>query len=183
MSTKINYFGVAGGALTIAVVAISLFYPWWQLTAGDNFLTATLSPFTTGLILFGTTFNIPLIGAANIAVALSLAIAGVIMLIYSFVPTKPYAKQLLGFSYKTPLFSVIFFVLLLVAMTLIMQTLLNLNVPLSGSTTSTLPKGLTQGVNVSVLISTQFLWPFYLATVASGLCIAAKLYHRKIANA
>jgi hypothetical protein len=183
MAVKMNWFGLAGGALTLAVVIISLFTPWWQLTAGDNLITASLSPFTTGFSILGTSFTIPLIWASNLAVIFSLTAAGIIMLIYSAVPTKPYSKQLLSFAYNKPLFSIVAFVVLLFAMTVIIRTLLNLNIPLSGSSTSSLPTALTQGVTVSVRISTGFEWPFWLGVAATGLCIAARLYHRKIANA
>jgi hypothetical protein len=190
MATKMNYFGLVGGALTIIVVAISLFAPWWKLTAGpyypfsssDYLITTALSPFTTNLTILGTAITFPIIWASNLAIIFSLVAAGIIMIIYSAAPTKPYAKQLLDFSYNKPLFSVIAFVILLFAMTLIFQLLLNLNIPFTGTTTSTLPRGMTQGITVSVMVSAAFEWPFWLAAAASGLCIAAKLYHRKIAK-
>lgn len=182
MTTKLNWFGLAGGALTIIVVVISLFAPWWKLTAGDNFITTSPSPFTTNLTILGTTVTFPIIWASNLAIIFSLVAAGIIMIIYSAAPTKSYAKQLLDFSYNKPLFSVIAFVILLFAMTLIFQLLLNLNIPLAGTTTSTLPRGMTQGVTVSIMVSAAFEWPFWLAVVAAGLCVAARLYHRKIAK-
>jgi hypothetical protein len=182
MAAKMNYFGLAGGALTIVLVVISLFAPWWKLTAGDNFITTSLSPFTTDLTILGTAITFPIIWASNLAIIFSLIAAGIIMIIYSAAPTKPYAKQLLNFSYNKPVYSVVAFVILLFAMTLIFQLLLNLNIPLAGTTTSTLPKGMTQGVTVSVMVSAAFEWPFWLGAAASGLCIAAKLYHRKIAK-
>ena len=182
MTTKLNWFGLAGGALTIALVAISLFTPWWQLTAGENIAQVNISPFTIGFSLFGTAFTIPLIGALNLASILSFAIAGIVMLIYSVIPTKPYSKYLLGFAYYKPLATLIFFVVVLFGLTAVMQALVNLNIPLAGTATSTLPTSMTPGITISVLVSTGFLWPFWLAAVASGLCIAARLYHRKIAN-
>lgn len=181
MTPKLNWFGLAGGALTIALVAVSLFTPWWQLTAGENLVQANISPFNMGFSLFGTAFTIPLIWALNLTSILTFAIAGIVMLIYSVLPTKPYAKHLLGFSYYKPLASLLFFVVILFGLTAVMQAIVNLNIPLSGSTTSTLPTTMTQGVTVSVMVSTAFQWPFWLATVAAGLCIVARLYHRKIA--
>ena len=182
MTIKLNWFGLTGGALTIILVVISLFAPWWKLTAGDNFITTSLSPFTTNLTILGTAVTFPIIWASNLAIIFSLVAAGIIMIIYSAAPTKSYAKQLLDFSYNKPLFSVIAFVILLFAMTLIFQLLLNLNIPLNGTTTSTLPRGMTQGINVSINVSAAFQWPFWLGATASGLCIAAKIYHRKIAK-
>jgi hypothetical protein len=190
MTAKMNYFGLVGGALTIILVVISLFAPWWKLTAGpyypfsssDYLITTALSPFTTDLTIIGTAITFPIIWASNLAIIFSLVAAGIIMIIYSAFPTKPYAKQLLDFSYNKPLFSVIAFIILLFAMTLIFQLLLNLNIPLNGTTTSSLPRGMTQGINVSINVSAAFQWPVWLGATASGLCIAAKLYHRKIAK-
>jgi hypothetical protein len=39
---------------------------------------------------------------------------------------------------------------------------------------------MTYGTIVRVLITANFQWPFYLATVAAALCIAGKFYHKKI---
>jgi hypothetical protein len=36
------------------------------------------------------------------------------------------------------------------------------------------------GISVSVAILAAFQWPFWLAIVAAGLCIAARVYHRKL---
>jgi hypothetical protein len=38
---------------------------------------------------------------------------------------------------------------------------------------------MTYGVTIAVLISAEFQWPFWLAAVAAGLCIAARLYHKR----
>jgi hypothetical protein len=180
MKTRINWFGLTGGALTIVVIVISFFSPWWKFTVGDNLANASASPFNTGFSVFGTAFTIPLIWALNVASILTLAAAGIVMLIYSVVPAKAYSKHLLGFAYKKPLFSVLFFVVVLFALTVIVQSLFSFTVPLSGSTTTTLPASMTQGATVSILVSTGFQWPFFLAAIAAGFCIAARLYHPKI---
>lgn len=181
MTLKLNWFGLAGGVLTIVLVVVSLFTPWWQLTAGENIVQADISPFNMGFSLFGKAFTVPLIGALNLTTILTFAVAGIVMLIYSFIPTKPYAKHLIGFSYYKPLASLLFFVAILFALTTIMQSIVSLNVPLTGTATSTLSTAMTQGVTVRIMVSTAFQWPFWLAAVTSGLCIAARLYHKKIA--
>jgi hypothetical protein len=181
--SKINWFGLAGGITTIMVVLVSLLVPWWQLTVGDDLLKANASPVNTNFSFLDTTFTIPLIWAFNIVSLLTLISSGVAMLIYSVLPTKSYSKQLLSFGYKKPLFTVLFFVVGLVVITLILQTVLNISVPLMGSTTSPLSLPFASDVSISVLMSAAFLWPFWLAAVAAGLCLAARLYHKRVATA
>jgi hypothetical protein len=36
------------------------------------------------------------------------------------------------------------------------------------------------GLNINVVVSAGFGWPFYFAIVVAGLCVAARLYHRKV---
>jgi hypothetical protein len=179
--TKINWFGLAGGITTIVVIIVSMFTPWWQLTIGDDFLTANASPVNTNFGFLGTAFTIPFILALNIVSLLTLVASGVTMLVYSIMPAKPFSKHLLDFAYKKPLFTFLFFIIGLVVITVILQAALSINVPLMGSTTSTVPIPFTSGTTLSVLLSAGFLWPFWLAAVGAGLCIAARLYHGKVA--
>jgi hypothetical protein len=181
--TKFNWFGLAGGAITLVVIAVSLFYPWWQLTVGDDLLKVNASPVNTNFGVLDTSFTIPFILALNIVSLLTLLASGIAMIVYSIIPRKSYSKHLLGFGYKKPLFTVLFFVIGLVVTTVILQAVLSLNVPLMGSTTSTLPIPFVSGVTLSVLLSAGFQWSFWLAVVAAALCIAARLYHRKVAPA
>jgi hypothetical protein len=178
---KINWIGLAGGITTLVMLGVSLFIPWWQLTVGEGFLKANASPVNTNFGFLGTSFTIPLIFALNVVSLLSLLACGIVMLLYSIVPTKPYSKQLLGFAYKKPLFTLIFFVVGLVSTVFLVQAIIGIKVPLMGSTTSTLSTGFTQGATVSILMSAEFQWPFWLAVVAAALCIAARLYHTKVA--
>jgi hypothetical protein len=175
-----NWFGLAGGITTILLIAISLFIPWWQLTVGDSIVTANVSPLYTNFDFTGKSFTVPLLWAINLASILYLTAGGIVMLIYSIKPTKQYSRRLLGFSYRKPLYFIVLFVIGLVALTLIMQSVFNLSVPLVGSTETKLPSNMTQGMNVSVLLSAGFLWPFWLAIVSAGLCIAARFYHKRI---
>ncbi|MGB9914990.1 MAG: hypothetical protein ACPLIG_03315 [Candidatus Bathyarchaeales archaeon] len=180
---RVNWFGFAGGVLTLLTAAVSLLQPWWQLTVGDNLLQANVSPVNTNFGFADTMFTIPFIWALNISSLLMFIAGGVAMLVYSFAPTKSYAKPLLGFSYKKPLYTLIFFVIGLIAATMIAQMIIGLNVPLTGLTTVTLPQSLTEGATINVSIATGFQWPFWLAAVAAALCIAARLYHKKVGSA
>jgi hypothetical protein len=165
------------------MLVASLFYPWWQLTIGDNLLTVNASPVNTNFGFVGTAFSIPLIWALNVVALLTLLLSGIAMIIYSVLPRRSFAKPLLDFGYKKPLFTFLFFIIGLVVVTVILQAVLNFNFPLMGSTTNTLPIPFVSGVTISVLLTAGFLWSFWLAAVAAGLCIAARFYHGKVAPA
>ena len=182
MHLRINWVGLAGGVTTIVVVAVSLFYPWWQLRVGDGLVSANVSPLNTSFSVLGTSFTMPLVWAMNIASMLTFLVSGIIMIIYSLLPAKSYSKTLLGFAYKKPLYTLVAFVILLFASTLLVQTLLHFSVPLEGSTNSAFPIPLIQGTTISVLISAGFKFPFWLAIVAAGLCIAARICHKRVVS-
>jgi len=182
MQLKINWLGLAGGVITLVVVAVSLFYPWWRLEVGEGLVTANVSPLNTNFNLLGTGFSMPLLWAVNLVSVLSLLLSGIIMVIYSLFPLKSYSKTLLCFAYKKPLYTVVFFVVFLFVSAFIVQVFLHFDVPLSGSTKSVFPIPFFQGTNVSVLISAGFQWAFWLATVAAGLCIAARIYHKRVVS-
>lgn len=178
--TKFNWFALAGGLTTILVIAVSLFSPWWQLNVGDDLLTVNASPINMNMGFLGASFTIPFIFALNIVSILGLLASAIAMLIYSIIPRKSYAMHLLGFGYKKPLYTVLFFIIGLVATIMIAQTV-RLNIPLMGSATSTLPIPFASGITLTVLLSAGFLWSFWLAVIAAALCIAARLYHGKVA--
>ncbi|MGA2682682.1 MAG: hypothetical protein ABSF44_12880 [Candidatus Bathyarchaeia archaeon] len=182
MTRKINWIGLAAGIITLIALAISLYMPWWQLTVGQSLIKINASPVNTNFGLFGTQFTIPLIWALNLVTILTFSASGIIMLIYSLVPTKPYAKHLLGFSYKKPLYSVVSFVVVL-AIILLIAGHFGVYLPLNGSATVTLPGSWTMGATVSALVSGTFQLPFYLAVVATALCITARLYHSHVSSA
>ncbi|MCL2643680.1 MAG: hypothetical protein FWD52_09305 [Candidatus Bathyarchaeota archaeon] len=176
--SQINWFGFAGGILTLIVIIASLYYPWWQLTIGDA-VKVNVSPMNTNFGLFGTNFKIPLIYALNIGSILTFLCSGIIMLIYSINPTKPYAKDLLDFAWKKPLYSVITSTLCLSLMVLLAQALFKMNIPLIGTATVSLPAQFTEGVAITVLATAAFQWPLGLALTAAILCITARIYHKK----
>lgn len=179
MKRVVNWYGFGAGVLTIVVLAISLFIPWWQLTVGDNFMKVNASPVNTNFGLFGSNFTLPLLYALNLVSVLTFSTSGIIMLIYSLNPTKWYAKQLLGFSYKKPLFSVVTFLSSLIIITSI-ASLLNVTIPIVGSTTMTLPSSLAMGISINATVSGSFQLPFYLAIATAALCIVARLRHNRV---
>ena len=182
MNVRINWLALAAGIATLIMLAISLYMPWWQLTIGENLIKINASPVYTNFGLLGTQFTIPVIWALNLITILTFTACGVVMLVYSLLPTKPYAKQLLSFSYRKPLYTVVSFVVVLLIIVLIAGHF-GLSIPLMGSATFTLPGNLAQGATVSTLLSGNFQFSFWLAITAAALCIAARLYHSRVAKA
>lgn len=179
--TRFNWFALAGGVTTLLMIAVSLVLPWWQLTVGDNLITINASPVNMNMGFLGTLFTIPFIWALTLVGILSLLASAIAMLIYSIFPRKSFSMHLLGFGYKKPLYAVLFFIIGLVATTMICQAVLNFTIPLMGSATSTLPIPFASGITLIVLLSAGFQWSFWLAVVAAALCIAARIYHGKVA--
>jgi hypothetical protein len=180
---KVNWFGVVGGVLTLVLVGVSLFVPWWRLTAGENLLVVDVSPVATGFSLFGKALTVPLIGALNLSGLLTFLACGIAMLVYSVLPLKFYSKHLLNFAYLTPLLGVVFLVVGLFLMVSLVRGYIGLSVPVVGSVVSTLPSSLTKDVTVKAAVSGGFVWPFWVAVVCAGFCVVAKVYHRKIVEA
>ena len=180
VQSKVNWFGLAGGVSVFCLIVISFLVPWWQLVVGDNLMTTSVSPLNTNFNLFGNAVSVPLVVALNIAGLISLSAGGILMLVYSVRPLGVHSSRLLGFSYKKPLYSVVFFLAGLIVTVAVVGSLFSISVPLLGSQTSTLPAEYTEGVTLSVLMSAGFQWPFLLAVSAAGLCIGAKVYHQKV---
>ncbi|MGD0406412.1 MAG: hypothetical protein ABSB10_07165 [Candidatus Bathyarchaeia archaeon] len=182
MERRINWFGLAAGIITLVVVVVSLFLPWWQLTIGDKLIQVNASPMNTNFGLLSLQFTIPLIWAWNLASILTFVAAGLVMLLYSVIPTKSYSKELLGFSYKKPIYALISFVAGLLVLVAI-ASFLGVSIPVMGSSNVALPtQFMPMGASISVLVSGSFQLPFWLAIVAAALCIAARLYHRRVAK-
>jgi len=182
MVLKVNWIGLAAGILTLIALAISWYQPWWQLTIGQNLIKINASPVNTNFGVFGTQFTIPMIWVLNLITILTFSASGLIMLIYSVVPTKPYAKHLLGFSWKKPLYSVVGFAVGLIII-LLLAGHFGVYLPLNGSSTVSLPGNIMpQGTTVSALVSATFQLSFYLAIAAAALCIGARFYHGLVAK-
>jgi hypothetical protein len=182
---KINALALAAGVTTLVLIAASYFIPWWQLTVGNPALaTVNLSPLNMNFELFNSVLTIPLIWALNISCLLALLAGGLILIIYSVVPTKPYASKLLGYGYKQPLLAVVLFVIEVVGLTLSVKAFTGFEFPLLGAGAVSLPSGLVPGnISIIVAVSAAFLWPFYLAIAVTVLCVATRLYYRKVAIA
>lgn len=178
----INYVALTAGILTVILVAVSAYIPWWQFNVGNPaFASVNFSPVNFNFALFGNIITAPLIWALNLAALLTLLSGGIALLIYSLIPTKSYAKQLLGFGYKKPLYALILFSIALLIMYFSVTTLSGFNFPLMGSGEVGLPAAIAPGgVGVSVQVSSALLWPFYLAIAVAALCIVARIYHRKM---
>jgi hypothetical protein len=176
MDRSINWFALGAGILTLILLIVSLYLPWWQLTVGESLIKVNASPLNTNFSLFGTLFTVPLIWALNLVSILTFTACGLIMLIYSLIPTKSYANHLLGFAYRKPLYIIVGFLAGLIAI-IIGAGYFGLSLPLMGSATVTLPTSWTMGATVSALISASFQLPFWLAITSAVLCILARMFH------
>lgn len=177
----INWFGIAGGAAAIILIAVSLCTPWWQLTMGEDFFKVNVSPFNLNFSFLGIAFVIPLILALNLSSLFMLLIGGIIMIIYSLNPSKTYSKRLLCFAYKKPLYAVIFFLVGIIAVTLIINLMFSVNMPIHGTALARLSDP-SQGANIEISVNTSFQWPFWFAIITAALCVAAGLYHKKLST-
>jgi hypothetical protein len=184
---NISWIGLISGVLLVAVIVLSLFNPWWQLRIGD-FVYANFSPMSVGFNFIGITFLVPLLTAINISSLLLLSISAALMIVYSINPGKEYSKQLLCWSYKKPLFTLIAFIAGIVALSLGVSYIagqyanLDFTLPIMGSTIVQVPSemlGQLSGVQIGMTVSTSFHWTFYLAIAATALCIVTRYYHGK----
>ncbi len=183
MLKQINWFALVGGILILTLLFVSFYFPWWQLVVGDNLFKVNVSPVNTNVGVLGSQFTVPLILAMNIASILTFLASGIIMLIYSVKPTKSYSLDLLSFGYRKPLYAVVLCVVGLLIAVYAVQAAVGVSVPLAGSGTIVLPSSFTpMGIGVSVIGLAGFQWPFWLAIVVAGLCIAARVYHRKLSS-
>ena len=189
MRKAINWFGIAGAASIFLLIVVSLYTPWWNVVVGsvDKPLAQfNASPLSMNVTFLGQAFTFPLILAINLSVIVSLLAGGIAILIYSINPTKPYAKRLLSFSYRKPLYALIIFVIGLIVTNSLVKYFAGFDVPLIGAvnaaTNGSIFQSLPGGVSItSVLFTSGFQWPFYLAMTSAGLCIAARLYNKKVA--
>jgi hypothetical protein len=181
---KINWFAFVGGSLILFIILASFYFPWWQLIVGKDIFIINVSPVNTNFGLGAAQFRIPLIWALNIGTILTFLASGITMLIYSLMPTKPYAKDLLSFGYRKPIYAVIFCITGLLITTIALQSVLGIAIPLYGAGTanfspsSFIPN--SPGVNISIAVTSSFQWPFFLAITAAAFCIIARIYHGKL---
>jgi hypothetical protein len=185
MAKQLNYIAFAAGFLSLILIVVSVYVPWWVFTVGDPAIaTVNFSPVNFNFSLFDTLLVVPLIWALNLACLLILLAGGIAMLIYAASPTKPYAKPLLRFGYRKPLYALILFIAELAVLYFSATVLTGVGFPLVGSGAMQLPTQLAPGgITVSVDVSAAFGWTFYLAIAVAALCIAARFYHKKAVSA
>jgi len=188
---KVNWFALVGGALTLVLAVSSLFVPWWQITIGQTLAKIGISPVNLSTNIVGYSVAIPVIAAIGWMFMIMLVSAGIVLVFYSIFPTKPYSKRLLGFAYKKPLATVIAFTVLMLVITnvgtifgaMISSSSMSgadLNIPWSGTKTLELPSSMAQGMLGGITVTAAVEWTFWLAVTAAALCLAARLYHRKL---
>src|SRR5208283_3982320 len=178
MQNKINFIALAAGISSLLLIAVSVFVPWWQFSASSpaNF-QLNFSPVNLNMSHSGSSIDIPLVVALNIACLLTLVAGGITLTIYAVKPTKSYSKQLLGFGYKKPIYTLVAFIAILVAVPIIIHVFIGISVPVNGSAIVS-PNGSNQSASVSAVLN----WPFYFAFVVTGLSIAARFYHRSLSK-
>jgi len=62
---RINWFGIAAGVLTLLVIVVSLYNPWWQLTIGEDLMKVNASPMNTNFGLLGKIFEVSVYAALS----------------------------------------------------------------------------------------------------------------------
>lgn len=132
MMEKINFIALAAGISSLLLIAISYFVPWWQFKAGSpaNF-QLNFSPVNFSISHSGGSIVVPLVLALNIACLLTLLAGGITLTIYALKPTQSYSKQLLGFGYKKPIYTLVTFIAILIAVPILIQFVTGVSVPLT----------------------------------------------------
>jgi len=188
---SVNWFALFGGVLTLVLTVASMFVPWWQITVGRTLAKVSFSPVSLSTNVIGYNIAIPIIMAVSWMFIVLLVSAGIVLIVYSIMPTEPYSKRLLGFAYKKPLGTLIAFIVLMLLLTnagTMFGTMsrssslsgADLNVPWVGAKTLHLPSSMAQGTILGIAISAEIEWTFWLAVTVAALCIAARLYHKKL---
>jgi hypothetical protein len=188
---SINWFALGGGTLTLVLTVASMFVPWWKVTVGQTFATIGISPVSLSTNIMGYNVVLPIVMVISWMFIVLLVSAGIVLIIYSIMPTKPYSKRLLSFAYKKPLGTLIAFIVLMLLVTntgtiigmMVGSSNLSgadLDVPWLGAKTLTLPSSMTQGTIRGIAISAELEWTFWLAVSVAALCVAARLYHKKL---
>jgi hypothetical protein len=184
---KINIIALIASVLSLILVAVSVFVPWWQISIGDPaILQANFSPVNLNFAFFSQAVTMPLIWALNLASLLTLLAGSLVMLVYSVLPNKSYSKQLLGFGYKKPLYALIIFIVELVVIYVTAKVAMNFDLPMFGSAAMKVPSTIlpdAAGVSITITVMSAMQWPFVFAIVVSVLCIVARVYHKKVVSA
>jgi hypothetical protein len=95
-------------------------------------------------------------------------------------PTKSYGMKLLEFSYKKPIYAIALFAISIITGIALVHYTVHIDVPILGAANIQVPTSLTGGISVSALVSSNFVWPFYMGITTAVLCVIARLYHPKL---
>jgi hypothetical protein len=188
-----NWFGLVCGIAMLLDVCLSTFTPWWQLQIGKNpvLITINANPFNTNFGVLSANFIIPILFAINIGITVLFAISGVLLIVYSLNPKISYAKELLCYGYKRPIYTVVGFVVSLLLFAYVIPSIVNsaganVSAPLFqliGTSIIQLPTSMFGvSMRIGVTVSAAFQYTFYLAVAATALAIVARLYHRKLSK-
>ena len=97
MTNKTNYVALVAGILSLVLVAVSWFVPWWQITIGNPgnqaIASVNFSPVNFNFSFFTTLLTVPIIWALNIASLLTLLAGGIALVVYAVMPAKSYSKK------------------------------------------------------------------------------------------
>jgi|WetSurMetagenome_2_1015567.scaffolds.fasta_scaffold44560_2 hypothetical protein len=181
---QFNILALTASILTFVLIAASVFVPWWQLIVGNPAIaTVNFSPVNFNFALFNTLLTVPIIWALNLACLLMLLAGGIGLLVYSIKPTKSYSKTVLGFGYKKPLYAFILFIFELLILYFSASMFTGASFPLVGSSAVVLPSALIPGgISISIDVSAAFGWTFYLSIVVVVLCLAVRVFHKRITD-
>jgi len=117
----INWFGLVTGVL---VLALPFLGPWWVGTAGTGAMEVALSPFDVNVSLMGLSIQSPMVSLFLLAAKIAFVIAGIFMILSSLFPKQWWSKRLFEFGVMKPFSSTIFFIVPLVIIALLANTLL-----------------------------------------------------------
>jgi len=175
---KVNWLGFPFAASLMALLYLSFAYkaPWWQLRIADGIGYVAVSPLDVDIMLMGVTIDVPIVWYLTLGAKLTLVLVAAILLFYLINPGGTHSKKLLDGIYKKPVYMVIGMVLVSTISKLVYGSILPFKIPVVGTSTTVIS---SQGVSLSVPITTTFTWVFWLAISSACLALATRIYHSK----
>ncbi len=181
---RINWFGVTAGILMLMLPFLG---PWWRLRVGDGLAEIATSPFHISGSMMGKAISISsLVSYIVLATKITVLIAGVFMLLASLLPDRWWSRRLFKFGRMKVFWMVIGLVVMLVVAAAIANKVLpgflpagvQLSIPyVSGSTNVVVDMGDAQAI---FPLSMGLGGAFIAAIVTAALCIAARIYNRRL---
>ena len=118
----INWPGVVAGFLLILLTFTG---PWWEMHIGSGAVDIYLSPFSSGILIFGEAISSPLLFWLNIAFTILIILFGVLILAGSVLSASDKYNEIAGIliiqSNRKPLYLIIAFTVILAAAGLYMR--------------------------------------------------------------